>query len=187
VEGAFWKYQEEAHEHDHGKKGESQQTIARADLERGGEDGICTSTNKPSASCPTAPACKSKVAVVMCQAQKAELTASAAQTSQYDAKHLNPDRPRILQLGRESDYDHATCGESDEDGDSEVVGYLVDEIRGAQLCNERGYDIGEEDDAFGDVGPDEIEGGGEDDHVEDVVDEAWEVSVSEVSTRFDMS
>lgn len=47
----------------------------------------------------------------------------------------------------------------------------MDEVRCDQLGEERRNDIGEEDDAFGD-GTDEVLGGGEDDHVEDIVDEA---------------
>lgn len=47
----------------------------------------------------------------------------------------------------------------------------MDKVRCDQLGEERGNDIGEEDDAFGD-GTDEVLGGGEDDHVEDIIDEA---------------
>lgn len=47
------------------------------------------------------------------------------------------------------------------------------EVWGAELRQERGDDVAEEDDAFGDVGADEVEGGREDDNVEDIVDEAW--------------
>ena len=47
------------------------------------------------------------------------------------------------------------------------------EVRRAELCQEGGDHVTEEDDAFGDVGTDEVEGGGEDDNVEDIVDESW--------------
>lgn len=47
----------------------------------------------------------------------------------------------------------------------------MDEVRCDQLGEERRNDIGEEDDTFGD-GTDEVLRGGEDDHVEDIVDEA---------------
>ena len=49
----------------------------------------------------------------------------------------------------------------------------MDEVGSAQLGQEGRYHIGEEDDAFWHVGTDEIEGGREDDDVEDVVDEAF--------------
>jgi hypothetical protein len=45
-------------------------------------------------------------------------------------------------------------------------------VRKEELGEEGGYHIAEEDDAFGHGGPDEVEGCGEDDYVEDVVDEA---------------
>ena len=46
------------------------------------------------------------------------------------------------------------------------------EVRRAKLRQEGGYYIAEEDDAFGDIGTDEVKRGGEDDNVEDIVDEA---------------
>lgn len=48
----------------------------------------------------------------------------------------------------------------------------MDEIWRNELGDEGGHDIGEEDDAFGNIWADEVEGGGENYHVEDVVDEA---------------
>lgn len=48
----------------------------------------------------------------------------------------------------------------------------MDKVWSDELCEEGWQDIGEEDDGFGREGADEIEGCGEDDHVEDVVDEA---------------
>lgn len=49
---------------------------------------------------------------------------------------------------------------------------MVDEVRSRQLDACARYDIGEKHDGFRDGGTDEIEGGGEDDDVEDVIDEA---------------
>jgi hypothetical protein len=48
----------------------------------------------------------------------------------------------------------------------------VDEIGCTQLCEEGGNHVTEEDDAFGYAWSDKVEGGGEDDYVEDVVDES---------------
>lgn len=48
----------------------------------------------------------------------------------------------------------------------------MDEVGCDELGEEGGEDVGEEDDAFGDVASDEVLGGGEDYDVEDVVDEA---------------
>ncbi len=47
----------------------------------------------------------------------------------------------------------------------------MDEVGRDQFHEEGGYDIGEKDNGFGHGGANEIEGGGEDDYVEDVVDE----------------
>jgi hypothetical protein len=45
----------------------------------------------------------------------------------------------------------------------------VDEVGGDEFGEEGGEDVGEEDDAFGNIGADKVEGCGEDDYVEDVV------------------
>jgi hypothetical protein len=46
------------------------------------------------------------------------------------------------------------------------------EVRRDELGEERGHDVAEEHDAFGDEGADEIEGSREDYYVEDIVYEA---------------
>lgn len=46
-------------------------------------------------------------------------------------------------------------------------------VRRNELCEERRHDVGEEDDAFGDGGADEVLGRGEDDHVENIIYKAW--------------
>ena len=48
----------------------------------------------------------------------------------------------------------------------------MDEVRQDELGKEPGEDIAEEDEGFGRCGGDEIEGGGEENYIEDVVDEA---------------
>jgi len=48
----------------------------------------------------------------------------------------------------------------------------VDEVRGDELSEKGGEDIGKEDDSLGDGGTDEVLGGREDDDVENVIDEA---------------
>lgn len=45
----------------------------------------------------------------------------------------------------------------------------MDKVRRYELGDERGKDVGEEDDGFGDAGTDEVECCGEDYYVEDVV------------------
>lgn len=50
------------------------------------------------------------------------------------------------------------------------------EVRRAELRQEGRYHVAEEDNTFGDVGADEVEGCGEDDDVEDIVDEPWVLS-----------
>ena len=46
-------------------------------------------------------------------------------------------------------------------------------IWGDEFGEERGYDICEEDDGFGNIGTNKVECGGEDDNVGDIVDEAY--------------
>jgi hypothetical protein len=53
-----------------------------------------------------------------------------------------------------------------------MVGHEVDEVRSDELGQEGRQDIREENDTLGDGRADEIEGGCEDDYVEDIVDEA---------------
>lgn len=48
----------------------------------------------------------------------------------------------------------------------------MDVVGRCELDEEAGDYVGEEDGAFGDVGADEVEGGGEEEDVEDVVYEA---------------
>lgn len=48
----------------------------------------------------------------------------------------------------------------------------MDKVWGAELGQERGDNVGEENKAFGDGGADEVEGCGEDDNVEDIIDQA---------------
>ena len=47
------------------------------------------------------------------------------------------------------------------------------EVRRAEFGQKGGYHVAEEDNALGDIGADEVKGGGEDDNVEDIVDKAW--------------
>ena len=49
----------------------------------------------------------------------------------------------------------------------------MDEVWGSELYACAGDDVGEENDGFRNGGSDEVEGCGEDDDVEDVVDEAY--------------
>lgn len=48
----------------------------------------------------------------------------------------------------------------------------MDEVWSNEFRGEGGHDIGEEDNALGDVGADEVEGGGEDDDIDDIVYQA---------------
>lgn len=53
----------------------------------------------------------------------------------------------------------------------------MDEVWRTQLHKEGGQDIGEQNDCLGDIRTDEIEGGGQDDHIEDIVDQTYATSV----------
>lgn len=109
------------------------------------------------------------MSVVVCQAQKAQLASTAAETGQYNAEHLDGDAPGIMQRGCQGNDEHAACRQSNKDEDTDAVWDQMDEVGGAQLGHERRYDIGEEHDALGDGGPDEIEGGGKHDDIEEIV------------------
>ena len=58
----------------------------------------------------------------------------------------------------------------------------MDEVGCAQLGEEGWYDIGKEDDALGHIWADEIECGGEDDHVEDIINQTW-CNISDVQRQ----
>lgn len=49
----------------------------------------------------------------------------------------------------------------------------MDEVWRKEFREEGGHDISEEDNALGDVGTDEVEGGREDDDIDDIVYQAW--------------
>jgi hypothetical protein len=53
----------------------------------------------------------------------------------------------------------------------------VNEVGCDQLGHERGQHIGEKNDGLGNSWTDEIEGGREDNDIEDIVDEAWVVRI----------
>jgi hypothetical protein len=106
----------------------------------------------------------------VCEAEKAELTATAAKTSNNHAYKLYAHR---LCGWSEGDQQHATGGESDEDEDSDAVRHSVDEVWSNEFRDEGGHDISEEYDALGNRGAHEVLSGGEDDYVEDVIYEAY--------------
>lgn len=106
----------------------------------------------------------------MRQTEEAELAAAGAEAGDDDADHLHSDGFRGR---REGDEKHSRARQADEDQDAQRVGHAVDEVRGDQFREEGGENVGEEDHAFRDGRADEVLGGGEDDYVEDVVDEAY--------------
>jgi hypothetical protein len=78
-------------------------------------------------------------------------------------------------LPTRSTHDHAQDSESATAVETAGVADLAgEEVGPGELCEEGGGDVGECDDPLGRVGRDEVEGGGEDDHVEHVVDQPEE-------------
>lgn len=73
---------------------------------------------------------------------------------------------------RESDDQHTTYGECHEYQDAYWVRDEVDKVRRGQFGHEGRYDVGKEDDSFGETGTDEIERCRQDDYVEDIIDQA---------------
>ena len=74
--------------------------------------------------------------------------------------------------GGEGYEEHAGGGEGDEEEDARGVGDGGDVVGGCEFGEEGGDNVGEEDDALGHGGADEVERRGEDDYVEDIVYEA---------------
>lgn len=103
----------------------------------------------------------------MRQPDKAHLARAGRHAGEGDAKHAPPERGGVC------DELHAEEGEGDDGGDAEVVGHAVDGVGEEELGEEGGQDVEEEDEGFGEGRADEVEGGGEDDDVEDVVYEPW--------------
>ena len=56
----------------------------------------------------------------------------------------------------------------------------MDEVGCDELGEERRYNIGEKNDALRDGGANEVKGGGEDDYVEDIIDEAYEIVLAQL-------
>lgn len=108
----------------------------------------------------------------MCQAQKAQFSASTAERGKDHARHLGTDCAAIGVPRRQGNDKHAACREDHKDDDADMVWDRMDEIWGAELGEERGDDISEKDDAFRNIWSDEVEGGRENYHVEDVVDQS---------------
>ncbi|KAL8932466.1 MAG: hypothetical protein Q9211_006297, partial [Gyalolechia sp. 1 TL-2023] len=88
----------------------------------------------------------------MRQSKETQFPGAAAQARQYHPGHLGGYCPSV-------------------GDDAEGVRDQVDEVGGDQFHEEGGDYVGEEDERFGDRGTDEVEGGGEDDYIQDVVDE----------------
>lgn len=109
------------------------------------------------------------MSIVVSQAQEAELAAATTQAGQHDTDEFDGDGHGG---GRQGDKHHAGGGEGGEDEDADGVGDAVDEVGSDELGEEGGQDVGEQDDAFGEVA-DEVLGGGQDDDVEDIIDQAW--------------
>jgi hypothetical protein len=59
----------------------------------------------------------------------------------------------------------------------------MDEVWRGQFCREGRDNVGQEDDAFWEAGADEVEGGGEDDDIEDVVNQAYSQWRSELAYK----
>ena len=54
----------------------------------------------------------------------------------------------------------------------------MDDVRHNQLRSERRDDVCEQDDALGDIGTDQIQGRGQHDHIEDIIDQAYPTDMS---------
>lgn len=106
----------------------------------------------------------------MRQPQEAQLPTSRTQAGQHHTSQLG----RHGAVDRRQRNKHHPGGrERDKARDAHGIGHGVDEVGRAELGQEGGDHVGEEDEALGCGGTDEVLGGGEEDYVEDVVCEAW--------------
>ena len=105
----------------------------------------------------------------MRQGQEVHLARAGADIRQHNPRDFLRDAVRV----GEGDRQHAACGQGAEDEDPEGVGEEVDEVGDGEFGRQAGDDAGEQDGGLGDGWADQVEGGGQDDDVEDVVDEAW--------------
>ena len=96
----------------------------------------------------------------MGQTEKAQLSAPTHQARQHHADHLDGYTGPIGGGRRQSDEDHAEGGGSDEEEDADGVGHFVDEVGDEELGDERGNNVCEQDDAFGDCWADQIQSTG---------------------------
>ncbi|KZL75238.1 hypothetical protein CT0861_11293 [Colletotrichum tofieldiae] len=176
AQGALGQHDEEADEHDGRQARREQQAVAHAEPPPVRHHDVEPGADQPRRPRAAAPAREAHGPVVVRQPEEAELAAAGADAGDDDADHLHDDG---LAGGREGDEEHAGAREGDEDQHAEGVRHAVDVVGRDELREEGGEDVGEEDDAFRDRGPDEVLGGGEDDHVEDVVDEACCVTLAQ--------
>lgn len=107
----------------------------------------------------------------MCQAQEAQLSTSTTQTGKDHSRHLCTYSPSIGVCGSEGDKKHAAHGQRNEDHDPNRVRYDVDKVRCTELRKKRRYNIREKHDALWDVWTDQVQCSGENDYVENVVNE----------------
>ena len=101
----------------------------------------------------------------MRQTYEAQFAAAAAYRSQHHAGHLGRYGSSIRVRWCKRYKKHSCGGEGREEEDSNRVGYCVNEVRRAQLHEEGGYDIAEQNDPFRYRWTDEIEGSGEDNDI----------------------
>lgn len=160
----------EANEHDGGQEGGGEQAIPHAEAEEVGQEDVEPGADDAGGAGAAAPGGEAQAAVVVGQAEEAELAGAAGEARERDPGHLGGDGPVG---GRERDQEHARRGPGGEDEDPQVVGHAVDEVGRDQLREEGREHVRQEDHALGHVGAHEVLGRGEDDHVEDVVDEAF--------------
>lgn len=113
------------------------------------------------------------MAIVVCEAEEAQFSRTTTQTGQHDTTHFDGDGACILPLWCEGDDEHATSRDGDESENPYMVWYLVNEVGCAELGEERRDHVGEEDDTFGDPRAYEVEGSGENDDIEDVVNKTF--------------
>ena len=107
----------------------------------------------------------------MGQTEKGQLSASTYQAGQHDAYHLGSHAGSVGSSWCQGYKDHAEGGCRGKEYDTDGIGNSVYEVRDEELRDKRGHDVRKQNDAFGDGRADEVEGGREDDDIEDIVDE----------------
>lgn len=112
------------------------------------------------------------MAVVVHEAEEAQLSSTAAQACQHHSHHSDGDCGSVLRIWTKGYEQHAAHRDGGECDDAHIVWDDVHYIGSYEFGGESRDDVGEQHYALGDRRPDEVQRSREDNYVEDIIDEA---------------